>query len=76
LHWLKCAVAEKKITAIKKLKLRIDKLLVQRNLTPSRERAQALVLAGRVLVNGQKVEKAGTVVDPEAEIRLLGPDLK
>ncbi|HEX6906841.1 MAG TPA: TlyA family RNA methyltransferase, partial [Terriglobales bacterium] len=58
------------------MKLRIDKLLVQRNLTPSRERAQALVLAGRVLVNGQKVEKAGTVVDPEAEIRLLGPDLK
>ena len=58
------------------MKLRIDKLLVQRKLTPSRERAQALVLAGRVLVNCQKVEKAGTVVDPEAEIRLLGPDLK
>ena len=76
MHLLKCAVAEKKITAIKKLKLRIDKLLVQRNLTPSRERAQALVLAGRVLVNGQKVEKAGTVVDSEAEIRLLGADLK
>ncbi|HKU20710.1 MAG TPA: TlyA family RNA methyltransferase [Terriglobales bacterium] len=56
--------------------MRIDKLLVQRSLTPSRERAQALVLAGRVLVNGQKVEKAGTEVDSEAEIRLLGPDLK
>jgi 23S rRNA (cytidine1920-2'-O)/16S rRNA (cytidine1409-2'-O)-methyltransferase len=58
------------------LKVRIDKLLVQRKLTPSRERAQALVLAGRVLVNGQKVEKAGAEVDSEAEIRLLGPDLK
>jgi len=56
--------------------VRIDKLLVQRKLTPSRERAQALVLAGRVLVNGQKVEKAGAEVDSEAEIRLLGPDLK
>lgn len=58
------------------MKVRIDKLLVQRSVTPSRERAHALVLAGRVLVNGQKVEKAGTEVDSEAEIRLLGPDLK
>lgn len=58
------------------MKVRIDKLLVERKLTSSRERAQALVLAGRVLVNGQKVEKAGTGVDSEAEIRLLGPDLK
>lgn len=57
-------------------KVRIDKLLVELNLAPSRERAQALVLGGRVLVNGQKVEKAGSGVDPEAEIRLLGPDLR
>jgi len=41
----------------------------------SRERAQAMVLAGRVLVNGQKVEKAGAGVEPDAEIRLLGEDL-
>lgn len=58
------------------MKVRIDKLLVERKLAPSREKAQALVLAGRVLVNGQKVEKAGAGVDSEAEIRLLGPDLK
>jgi 23S rRNA (cytidine1920-2'-O)/16S rRNA (cytidine1409-2'-O)-methyltransferase len=58
------------------VKVRIDKLLVERKLAPSRERAQALVLAGRVLVNGQKVEKAGTGADSEAEIRLLGPDLR
>jgi 23S rRNA (cytidine1920-2'-O)/16S rRNA (cytidine1409-2'-O)-methyltransferase len=58
------------------MKVRIDKLLVERKLTPSRERAQALVLAGRVLVNGQKVEKAGAGVDSEAEIRLLGEGLK
>lgn len=58
------------------MKVRIDKLLVERKLTPSRERAQSLVLAGRVLVNGQKVEKAGAGVESDAEIRLLGTDLK
>ncbi|HEX3585344.1 MAG TPA: TlyA family RNA methyltransferase [Candidatus Angelobacter sp.] len=58
------------------MKVRIDKLLVERGLVPSRERAQALVLSGRVLVNEQKVEKAGAGVDPEAAIRLLGDDLK
>ena len=58
------------------MKVRIDKLLVERGLVPSRERAQALVLSGRVLVNEQKVEKAGAGVDPAAAIRLLGDDLK
>lgn len=58
------------------MKVRIDKLLVERKLTPSRERAQSLVLAGRVLVNGQKVEKAGAGVESDAEIRLLGTHLK
>lgn len=58
------------------MKVRIDKLLVERGLVPSRERAQAMVLSGRVLVNEQKVEKAGAGVDPEAAIRLLGDDLK
>lgn len=58
------------------MKVRIDKLLVERGLVPSRERAQALVLSGRVLVNGQKVEKAGAGVDSAAAIRLLGDDLR
>jgi len=58
------------------MKVRIDKLLVERGLVPSRERAQAMVLSGRVLVNEQKIEKAGANVDPEAAIRLLGHDLK
>jgi len=57
-------------------KVRLDKLLVERGLAVSRERAQALVLAGKVLVNEQKVEKAGASVDPSAEVRLLGEDLK
>jgi 23S rRNA (cytidine1920-2'-O)/16S rRNA (cytidine1409-2'-O)-methyltransferase len=58
------------------MKVRIDKLLVERGLVPSRERAQAMVLSGRVLVNEQKVEKAGAGVAPDAAIRLLGDDLK
>jgi 23S rRNA (cytidine1920-2'-O)/16S rRNA (cytidine1409-2'-O)-methyltransferase len=58
------------------MKVRIDKLLVERGLVPSRERAQAMVLSGRVLVNEQKIEKAGANVDPAAAIRLLGDDLK
>ncbi len=57
-------------------KVRIDKLLVERGLTPSRERAQALILAGRVLVDEQKVEKSGAAVDAGAIIRLLGNDLR
>ncbi|HET8888720.1 MAG TPA: TlyA family RNA methyltransferase [Candidatus Angelobacter sp.] len=58
------------------MKVRVDKLLVERGLVPSRERAQAMVLSGRVLVNEQKIEKAGASVDPAAAIRLLGDDLK
>jgi 23S rRNA (cytidine1920-2'-O)/16S rRNA (cytidine1409-2'-O)-methyltransferase len=58
------------------MKVRIDKLLVERGLVPSRERAQAMVLSGRVMVDGQKIEKAGAGVDPEAEVRFLGEDLK
>lgn len=56
--------------------MRLDKLLLERSLTTSRERAQALILAGKVLVDGQKVEKAGAGVEGSAEIRLLGEDLK
>ncbi len=58
------------------MKVRLDKLLVERGLAASRERAQALVLAGRVLVREQKVEKAGTSVDEAVEIRLLGEDMR
>ena len=57
-------------------KTRLDKLLLDRGLAGSRERAQALVLAGKVLVNGQKIEKCGAAVAGDCEIRLLGEDLK
>jgi 23S rRNA (cytidine1920-2'-O)/16S rRNA (cytidine1409-2'-O)-methyltransferase len=57
-------------------KIRLDKLLVDRGIVRSRERSQALILAGKVLVDGQKVEKAGASVEADAELRLLGEDLK
>ena len=58
------------------MKLRLDKLMVERALVPSRERAQALILAGRVLVQEHRVDKPGTSVDSEAVIRLLGDDMR
>lgn len=58
------------------MKSRIDKLLVDRGLAASRERAQALILAGKVLVDEQKIEKAGAAVEQDCAIRLLGEDLK
>jgi 23S rRNA (cytidine1920-2'-O)/16S rRNA (cytidine1409-2'-O)-methyltransferase len=53
-------------------KSRIDVLMVERGLTPSRERAQALLMAGQVLVNGQKVDKPGQRVDTDARVELTG----
>ncbi|HEX5283797.1 MAG TPA: TlyA family RNA methyltransferase [Bryocella sp.] len=58
------------------MKVRIDKLLVDRGHAASRERAQALILAGRVLVNEQKVDKPGAQVGENATVRLLGEDLR
>jgi 23S rRNA (cytidine1920-2'-O)/16S rRNA (cytidine1409-2'-O)-methyltransferase len=58
------------------MKLRLDKLLVDRQLAASRERAQALILAGRVLVDEQKIQKSGVSVDEACTIRLLGDDLR
>jgi 23S rRNA (cytidine1920-2'-O)/16S rRNA (cytidine1409-2'-O)-methyltransferase len=58
------------------LKLRLDKLLVDRGFAASRERAQALIIAGKVLVNDQKLDKAGAHVVADSAIRLLGEDLK
>ena len=55
-------------------KLRLDLLLVERGLVPSRERARALILAGRVLVREQKIDKPGAMVPADAAVRLLGED--
>ncbi len=53
---------------------RIDRLLVTRGLAPSRQRAQALLMAGLVLVDDRPVTKAGTRVATDAAIRLRGRD--
>ena len=53
-------------------KERIDKLMFERGLVESRTRAQALILAGQVLVRDQRVDKPGQLVDPDAEIRIKG----
>jgi 23S rRNA (cytidine1920-2'-O)/16S rRNA (cytidine1409-2'-O)-methyltransferase len=53
------------------VKRRIDQLLVERGFSESRHKAQALLMAGQVLVNDQKVEKAGQLVEADAKIRVL-----
>ena len=58
------------------MKSRLDKLLVDQGHAASRERAQALILAGRVLVNEQRIDKPGSTIPADAAIRLLGTDLK
>src|SRR3954469_19246671 len=62
--------------SLSQVKVRIDKLLVDRGLFPSRERAQAMIIAGRVLANEQKIAKPGSSVEDDVAIRLLGDDLK
>ena len=53
-------------------KIRLDVLIVERGLAPSRERAQAMLLAGNVLVNGQKMEKPGSQVVVDARLEIIG----
>lgn len=54
-------------------KKRLDVLLVERNLAETRERAQALILAGDVTVAGRVIDKAGAPVAPDAEIAVRAP---
>ncbi len=53
-------------------KVRLDRLLVDRGITATRERAKALILSGLVVVGESRVDKAGTVVPADAEIRVKG----
>jgi 23S rRNA (cytidine1920-2'-O)/16S rRNA (cytidine1409-2'-O)-methyltransferase len=57
-------------------KERIDVLLVERGLAPSRERAQALLLAGQIRVNGVRAEKAGSRISTDAKIEVVGEILR
>jgi 23S rRNA (cytidine1920-2'-O)/16S rRNA (cytidine1409-2'-O)-methyltransferase len=53
------------------MKTRLDRLLVDRGLAESREKAQALIMAGEVRLNGQKASKPGQPVDPDAALEVL-----
>jgi len=53
-------------------KERLDVLLVKKNLVQSRERAKTTIMAGMVVVDGNKIDKAGTMVKENADIRVLG----
>jgi 23S rRNA (cytidine1920-2'-O)/16S rRNA (cytidine1409-2'-O)-methyltransferase len=53
-------------------KVRLDRLLVEQGLAGSREKAQALILAGQVLCDGQKLEKSGVLVRAQSQLRILG----
>ncbi|MCJ8502497.1 TlyA family RNA methyltransferase [Desulfatitalea alkaliphila] len=56
-------------------KTRLDLLLVDKSLAPSRQRARALIMAGKVLVDNQPLDKPGTAVSETAAITLKGEDL-
>ncbi|MGB3974478.1 MAG: TlyA family RNA methyltransferase [Peptococcia bacterium] len=56
-------------------KERLDQALVNRGLVPSREKGKALIMAGKVFVNEQKVDKAGTAVKPSDQIMVKGDPL-
>lgn len=56
-------------------KVRLDVLIVERGLAASRERAQALLLAGAVRVNGAKIDKAGTQIPVDAHVEIAGEPL-
>ena len=55
-------------------KTRLDRLLVLRDLAATREKAQALILAGRVTVGGRRVDKAGTPIEEDAAIEVAAPE--
>jgi 23S rRNA (cytidine1920-2'-O)/16S rRNA (cytidine1409-2'-O)-methyltransferase len=57
-------------------KERIDRILVDRGLAQTRSRAQAMILAGTVLVSDQRIDKPGQMVDSESEVRIKGDSSK
>lgn len=56
-------------------KVRLDQLLVDKGLSQSRERAKITIMEGNVFVDGQRVDKPGTAVDPEKPVEVRGEQL-
>lgn len=57
-------------------KVRLDKFLFDTGFAATIESSRALIMAGKVLVNGQKIDKAGALIDADADIRIVGEELK
>lgn len=57
------------------MKKRLDQILMERNLFPSREKARSAIMTGRILIKGKKEIKAGTMVPEDAVIEMIGNDL-
>src|SRR6266702_6570694 len=53
-------------------RIRIDRMIVERGMVDSREKATKLIMAGDVFVDGERVDKAGALISPEAEVELRG----
>ena len=54
------------------MKERLDVLLVQKGLAPSREKAKAMIMEGNVFINNNREDKAGTMFDDSVEIEIKG----
>ena len=66
-----CGCREKMQLGFGLRRIRVDQLIVERGLVASRQQAQAMVMAGEVLVNEQQADKPGRLIAPDASIRLL-----
>jgi 23S rRNA (cytidine1920-2'-O)/16S rRNA (cytidine1409-2'-O)-methyltransferase len=66
--------AKVRVTTMTQVKKRLDQLLVERELLVSRQRAQGMIMAGMVMVDGKMVDKPGHLVNPSASIDLIGAD--
>ena len=69
----RCARSLSRSILLRMPKTRLDLLLVSRGLAPTREKAQGMILAGQVTVDGRRVDKAGSPTNEDAEISVAGP---
>lgn len=58
------------------MKIRLDQLLFKKGITESRQKARALIIEGKIIVNGEKIEKPGALVDEESVITVCGQTLR
>jgi len=59
---------------VKIKKVRLDRLLVDREICPTRERAKALIMSGAVVMGETRMDKAGTLVPIDADVRIKGEE--